>query len=413
MERPAVTRLRGSSEFALTPRGFTPIAWNAMPASMKVTSSGHPTTKRESHFGARWTESALSTAARDRAAERDVAHEEASHTDHHLSELGGQVATTTVAPTSTGFSQRRVLAANQQNQRPSRCFGRTCGRLYGALGRSRRLNTGATGSHPGPRPGRPRCQEPPVSRKAPMKPSQLRGLRHGATALLTLVGGLAASVNPAAADTTRYVEHTGSSLKERSGPGSSYAITGSYRDGAALSINCWSYGSTYTEWHGTQYNVWDKLSNGRWVADGWVSGDTRATIPQCGAQPGPSVRASDQVVARARAYVGQRYQPGTSTPWDGWCLRFVGVVHARSTGGYNTALDAFNAWRSAGIIRSGTPAPGAVVFWNTPHPYEHVGISLGGGRAISTSASGVIEHSVTAWPIMGWAEPPASWSGLY
>lgn len=70
------------------------------------------------------------------------------------------------------------------------------------------------------------------------------------------------------------------SLNERSGPGSSYAITGTLPTGSLAWVSCQRSGSTVGS-----TKIWNRLSNGRYVSDYWVSTPSNTTysrpIPRC------------------------------------------------------------------------------------------------------------------------------------
>ncbi len=81
----------------------------------------------------------------------------------------------------------------------------------------------------------------------------------------------------------------GCGLHVRTGPGySAFASVGLLHDGDKVHVVCQATGEPVSGLNGTSSNVWDKLPNGRWVADYYV--DTPGTegafsppIPRCGA----------------------------------------------------------------------------------------------------------------------------------
>ncbi|WP_415645301.1 peptidoglycan DD-metalloendopeptidase family protein [Stackebrandtia soli] len=58
----------------------------------------------------------------------------------------------------------------------------------------------------------------------------------------------------------------GGTVNQRTGPGTGYAVAGSVADGATVTVSCSATGTSHTGRYGTS-NLWNKLSNGRWIAD--------------------------------------------------------------------------------------------------------------------------------------------------
>lgn len=85
---------------------------------------------------------------------------------------------------------------------------------------------------------------------------------------------------PVATVAYRYRVTSTNPLNARSGPGSSYPVVGSYPSGSTLNIVCQTPGSSVG---GTV--VWDKLSNGSYVSDRYVSTPSNTSyswpIPRC------------------------------------------------------------------------------------------------------------------------------------
>ena len=71
---------------------------------------------------------------------------------------------------------------------------------------------------------------------------------------------------PAATVPYSYSVTSTSALNARSGPASSYPVTGSYAPGSALSVSCQAPGQKIVT-----TSVWDKLTNGSYVTDYYVS----------------------------------------------------------------------------------------------------------------------------------------------
>ncbi|MBL0885509.1 glycoside hydrolase domain-containing protein [Myceligenerans indicum] len=110
---------------------------------------------------------------------------------------------------------------------------------------------------------------------------------------------------PVATVTRTYKVTSTVSLNARKGPSTSYPVVRKYAPGASLRVVCQSRGKKIGS-----TRVWDRLSNGAWVTDRYVStpsrtGFTRA-VPRC-TYPG-------QVTASA---LNTRTGPGTSYPTTG------------------------------------------------------------------------------------------------
>jgi hypothetical protein len=108
------------------------------------------------------------------------------------------------------------------------------------------------------------------------------------------------------------------------------------------------------------------------------------------APPAPSTAL--MVAAAAEQFNGQRVIPTQFAHsyrigpyWSGYCESFVALVAYGGHGLFRTAYADYLSRRRAGLIHQGVPPRGAIVYWNPDHDsLGHVGISLGGGREIST-----------------------------
>ncbi|MEQ4301428.1 hypothetical protein ABNF97_08555 [Plantactinospora sp. B6F1] len=65
------------------------------------------------------------------------------------------------------------------------------------------------------------------------------------------------------------VNTAGSPLTVRSGPGTGYSAVGTVADGARVTIQCQTTGTTVTGTYGTS-NIWDRIGAGRFVSDAYV-----------------------------------------------------------------------------------------------------------------------------------------------
>ncbi|MBA3489116.1 MAG: peptidoglycan DD-metalloendopeptidase family protein [Longispora sp.] len=62
----------------------------------------------------------------------------------------------------------------------------------------------------------------------------------------------------------------GTLLNRRSGPGSSYRVIGTVRDGDTVTIVCSKAGTTHTGRGGYSTTLWNKLSDNSWVSDAYI-----------------------------------------------------------------------------------------------------------------------------------------------
>lgn len=122
------------------------------------------------------------------------------------------------------------------------------------------------------------------------------------------------------------------------------------------------------------------------------------------------MKTSTQIVAQARALIG-------ASGWSGWCEKFTRTCFGFSAR-YASARLAYEASKRDGTIHTDTnPPPGVPVFWDITSgknaAYDHVAVSIGGGRVISTSVgkNGTpAEISITAltklWGMryLGWGD---------
>lgn len=110
-------------------------------------------------------------------------------------------------------------------------------------------------------------------------------------------------------------------------------------------------------------------------------------------------RSAPQAIAWAQQQIGATVLPD-GTPQNGHCLRFVTLAYGYSSG----YLHAYDVWTHApqNLLhrRDWNAPPGAVVVWSNAGGLGggagHIGISIGGGKMISTSGS-----TVRIMPIRG------------
>lgn len=77
------------------------------------------------------------------------------------------------------------------------------------------------------------------------------------------------------------VDTNGTNLNVRSGPGTTYSIVGSLADGAAVTIQCQTYGETITGTRGTS-RIWNRIGSGRFIPDAYTyTGSDGLVAPLC------------------------------------------------------------------------------------------------------------------------------------
>lgn len=77
---------------------------------------------------------------------------------------------------------------------------------------------------------------------------------------------------------TGTVNTAGSPLTVRSGPGTGYSSVGTVADGATVTIQCQTTGTSVTGTYGTS-NIWDRIGSGRFVSDAYVYTGSDGFIP--------------------------------------------------------------------------------------------------------------------------------------
>ncbi|MGO1070284.1 peptidoglycan DD-metalloendopeptidase family protein [Lysobacter sp. CA199] len=77
------------------------------------------------------------------------------------------------------------------------------------------------------------------------------------------------------------VNTNGTPLNVRSGPGTTHSIVGSLNDGAAVSIQCQTTGTSVTGTYGTS-NIWNRIGSGRFIPDAYTyTGSDGRVAPNC------------------------------------------------------------------------------------------------------------------------------------
>lgn len=80
---------------------------------------------------------------------------------------------------------------------------------------------------------------------------------------------------------TGTVNTNGTPLNVRSGPGTSYAVAGSLSDGATVTIQCQTTGTSVSGTYGTS-NIWNRIGSGRFIPDAYTyTGSDGRVAPDC------------------------------------------------------------------------------------------------------------------------------------
>lgn len=198
-------------------------------------------------------------------------------------------------------------------------------------------------------------------------------------------------------------------VAKRSGPGTNFRRLGWINRGTSIDITCQQRGMKV---RGS--SIWDRLSDGGWVTDYYVStpsfNNFSPGIPQC-EQGGAGVR-EKRAVDWVWQQVGQSRQ-FDGKPWNNWCDRFVANAYGMINSGYATAYIHWQDLLARGLARIGdtnVPAGGLAFFLNSWS--GHVMLSLGDGRYISTGPKVFVTDANRSFGhYLGWAPANPEWPG--
>jgi cell wall-associated NlpC family hydrolase len=107
---------------------------------------------------------------------------------------------------------------------------------------------------------------------------------------------------------------------------------------------------------------------------------------------------SQRVIRYARSHLGARFRIGTEGGRYFDCSGLVYRVYAQAHllrkigGGRMLAASYYRYFKRRGLVNKRNPRPGDLVFWTKHGRIEHIGIYVGGGRAISALTTGVKRH---------------------
>ena len=241
--------------------------------------------------------------------------------------------------------------------------------------------------------------------------------RTAAVCAVAVTSVLFAGVASAASGT---VNTTSAPLSVRASASTSAKTVGTLKDGAKITIDCQTTGSSVKGKYGTS-KIWDHVpAKGGYVADSYVyTGSDGFVAPECGGKSSGTCsakgisnpRSCAQAVAWAKNHISKKYNAN----YYGMCDHIVGLAYGRSASGH---YDAISHWKStpSRYRHSGKaiPAGGLAFFSGGSHGHGHVAISTGDGRLISTDIHGngtytytTISEIQSKWgqKYVGWTNP--------
>ncbi len=122
-----------------------------------------------------------------------------------------------------------------------------------------------------------------------------------------------------------------------------------------------------------------------------------ATTPVSAGEPKTEAQ---QIIAIARKQIGDPWRHSATGPSAFDCsglvtyaFRKAGDIKAIGNGKYRSARALYRYFKARGLADRKNPKPGDLVIWGKG---THVGIYIGGGKAISTLTSGVRIHKIHA-----------------
>lgn len=107
---------------------------------------------------------------------------------------------------------------------------------------------------------------------------------------------------------------------------------------------------------------------------------------------------AQRVIRYAKTHLGARFRIGTEGHRYFDCSGLVYRVYAqahllRKIGGSRKLAAGYYRWfKSRGLVGRSNPRPGDLIWWTKHGRIEHMGIYVGGGRAISALTTGVRRH---------------------
>lgn len=237
--------------------------------------------------------------------------------------------------------------------------------------------------------------------------------------IAVLLAGISAfSVAEATASGT--VNTNGTPLNVRATPSTSGTIVGTLADGASISIDCQTYGSTVTGTYGTT-DIWDHVpAKSGYVSDAYVyTGSDTLVAPLCSGttlKTCKSTFGNPRTCAEAVTWAKNHETTSYHSDYAGRCDHVMALAYGWSASGSATAHDHWLAIPSADKYAgdSVVPAGGLAFFSGGSTGAGHVMISIGNGKFVSTDIHGsgtftetTISEIKSKWgeTYSGWAQP--------
>jgi peptidoglycan DL-endopeptidase CwlO len=109
----------------------------------------------------------------------------------------------------------------------------------------------------------------------------------------------------------------------------------------------------------------------------------------------------DRVLATAKNQLGDRWVHYAKGPNTFDCVGFVWYVYHENglqdkIGGYRGVKAYYNWFKERGLVGTGNGMPGDLIIWGN---FQHIGMNLGGGKAISALVN---PHGVSIHDIKGY-----------
>lgn len=200
---------------------------------------------------------------------------------------------------------------------------------------------------------------------------------------------------------------------------------------AAQKVQISAYPDAYAKWEQNATNVYTKITGSANYVNGGVNApavddatlnqacDISASANTSGSGPAPAAfdkLGNPHSVEEAIAWATKLANSGKTVAPDGWvisghCDHIVALAFGWANSGENTAQDHWDDipanLKHPG--KDGIPPRGAVVFWDTKSAANHIAISLGDGRVLTTDSPKGHEGIATLAHIDGWG-PRIGWA---
>lgn len=245
-----------------------------------------------------------------------------------------------------------------------------------------------------------------------------------ATLQLAFAGSAQAAV--AARATTSYIGG-GTTVNVRTSPYISNNVAYTVSNGASIYISCQLVGGRLGFSQYADNRTWNKLTNGRYIHDAVTNtpadqgriylsdgGYVRfsSTIPRCGSTTAPTrqQQAANQALSTvgkvwaqdtgmAHFFSASDWYPGPYGEWSYDCAKLVRASYLKLGYSPRSAGTAYGLWQAYGSPRrTDTPPTGAFIFWPN---LNHVAISVGGGRYVTTMGNRDGAHAPNALRTIG------------